>query len=87
MIKLSLVNGFDATACVQKKDMTHVQLKKGGGAEGAGVVLIFEGSATLLIARERDSLFLGFPVLQDNPQASTRPREVFSRLHLRRRPL
>jgi hypothetical protein len=31
-----------------------------------------------------DSLSLGSPVFQDNPQTTLRPREVFSRLHLRR---
>jgi len=60
---------------------------KGGGAEGAGVVLTFEGSSKMLPASESDPLILDFPVFQDNPQTAARPPEVFSRLHLRRRPL
>jgi hypothetical protein len=49
-------------------------LKKGGGAEGAGFVLIFEAnSKDAEGARDSDSLILGFPVLQDNPLTAARP--------------
>jgi len=47
-------------------------LEKGEGAEGAGVVMIFEDRSKMLIARDKDllslGLILGFPVFQDNPQ-------------------
>ena len=50
--------------------MPKFPLIKGGGAKGAGVVLIFEGSSKMLIARDSDSLILSFSVFQDNPQTA-----------------
>lgn len=44
-------------------------LEKRRGAEGAGVVLTFRRD--LEDARSSDSLNVGFPVFQDNPQTAT----------------
>ena len=45
-----------------------------GGAEGAGVVLIFEGSSKMLIARQNDSLILGVPSNVEPRATGRRPR-------------
>jgi hypothetical protein len=55
-------------------------LKKGGGAEGAGVVMIFEESSKMLIARDKDRLSLGL-IFWLSLSFKTTPRR------LRRRPL
>ena len=45
-------------------------LSKGDAPKGAGIVLIFEDSSKMLIARDSDSLIPGVPVFQDNPQTA-----------------